>query len=340
MPFRLDFENGAMANGKGKIEMKKFVKLLAVVLLVVSLPFVYVSAENAADVSVRVGGLKGPTGMALAHIMTENDGTYAFTLAGAPTEMTDLIIKGDVDIAAVPINLGSVLYNKTQGGIKGLSLITRGMLYVLEKGDSIKTVADLEGKNIVAAGQGSTPEYVTNYILETNGVKANVEFKSEHAEVTTLALNGMADIVLVPEPHVTNLMMKDPSYRIALDVTKEFADAAQKNGYENAQLSMSVVIVRTEFYEKHPDLVAAFMEDLAGSIAFANENVEKAAQEIAAQGIIPAAAVAEKALPNCQLVFIAGEDMQAQAAPLYEILYNAKPASVGGKVPDDGFYAK
>lgn len=319
--------------------MKKFFKLLAVAMLIVSLPFVYVTAEEA-DVTVRVGGLKGPTGMALAHMMTENDGSYAFTLAGAPTEMTDLIIKGDVDIAAVPVNLGSVLYNKIQGGVKGLSLITRGMLYVLEKGESIQTVSDLEGKTVVAAGQGSTPEYVTRYILESNNVNANVDFRSEHAEVTTMAVSGMADIILVPEPHVTNVLMKDPSFRIALDITKEFSAAAQKNGYENAQLSMSVVIVRTEFYEKHPELVKKFMDDLSASIAFSSENVAQAAQEIAAQGIIPSAAVAEKALPSCQLVFIAGEEMQSQAAPLYEILFKANPASVGGKVPDDGFYAK
>ncbi|MBE5782359.1 MAG: ABC transporter substrate-binding protein [Clostridiales bacterium] len=319
--------------------MKKFIKLLAVVLLVASLPFVYVSAEDA-DMTVRVGGLKGPTGMALAHIMTENDGTYEFTLAGAPTELSAAVIKGDVDIAAVPVNLGAVLYNKTQGGVKGLSLITRGMLFVLEKGDTIKTVADLEGKNIAAAGQGSTPEYVTRYILETNNVNANVEFFSEHAEVTTRALSGMANVILVPEPHVTNVLMKDSSFRVALNITEEFAAAAQKNGYADAQLSMSVVIVRTEFYEKHPELVADFLKDLEASIAFTTENVAQAAQEIAAQGIIPAAAVAEKALPNCQLVFISGEAMQAQAAPLYDILFSANPSSVGGKVPDDAFYAK
>jgi len=318
--------------------MKKMAKILLVAMLVFSLLIPASLAESTPV--VRVGGLNGPTGMALAHIMTENDGTYEFTMAGAPTELTAQIIAGNVDIAAVPINLGSVLYNKTQGGVKGLSLITRGMLYVLERGDSIKTVADLEGKNIVAAGQGSTPEYVTNYILEANNVKANVEFTSEHAEVTTLALNGMADIVLVPEPHVTNLMMKDPSFRVALDITEEFAAAAKKNGYDNAQLSMSVVIVRTEFYNDHPELVAEFLKDLSASITFANENVAQAAQEIAQHGIIANAKVAEKALPSCALVYIAGEDMQAQAAPLYEILHAANPASVGGKVPGEDFYAK
>lgn len=318
--------------------MKKMAKILLAMALVFSLILPVSLAEEAPV--VRVGGLNGPTGMALAHIMTENDGTYEFFMAGAPTELTARLIAGEVDIAAVPVNLGAVLYNKTEGGVRGLSLITRGMLYVLERGDSIKSIADLEDRDIVSAGQGSTPEYVMNYILETNGVKANVEYKSEHAEVTTLAVNGLADIVIVPEPHATNLLMKDSSFRVALDVTEEFAAAARKNGHEDAQLSMSVVIVRTEFYEAHPDLTAAFLKKLSASIAFANENVPQAAREIAEQGIIANAAVAEKALPSCALVYVAGEEMQAQAAPLYEILFSANPASVGGKAPGEDFYVK
>ncbi len=318
--------------------MKKMMKLLAALLLAMGIAMVACTAEETPV--VRVGGLKGPTGMALAHMMTENDGSYAFTLAGAPEELTGQIIQGNVDMAAVPINLGAVLYNKTQGGVQGLSLITRGMLYVLEKGDSVQAVADLQGKTIVSAGQGATPEYVMQYILEKNGVEATLDFKSEHAEVTTLAVNGMADIVLVPEPHVTTLLMKDASYRVALDITDEFARTADENGNPEAQLSMSVVIVRTEFAKEHPELVEKFMADLEASIAFANENVEVAAQEIVDQGIIAAAAVAQKALPSCRLVFVSGADMKAQAAPLYEILFAANPASVGGTLPGaDFFYA-
>lgn len=319
--------------------MKKTIKLLAILTLIVALPFVC-GAENTESAPVRVGGLKGPTGMALAHIMTENDGAYAFTLESDPLTIRDLIIGGEIDIAAVPINVGSVLYNKTEGGVKALSLITRGMLYVLENGDSVQTVQDLAGKTITMAGQGATPEYVTEYILRVNEVEANIEYMSEHAQVTANAAEGLKDLVILPEPQVTTLLMKNDSFRVALDITREFAAAAEKDGYENAQLSMSVVVARTEFAQAHPEQVAAFMADLEASIAFANENVAQAAQEIAQQGIIPSAAVAEKALPSCTLVFVAGEDMQAQAAPLYEILFRANPASVGGKVPDDGYYLK
>ena len=320
--------------------MKKIIKLLAVLLLAVSLPFVCAAENSGETTPVRVAALKGPTGMSVAHMMTENDGTYEFTLAAAPAEVNALVISGQVDIASVPINVGSVLYNKTEGGVKALALTTRGMLYLLEKGDSIQKVSDLEGKTILYAGQGATPEYVTEYILSTNKVNATLETEAEHAAVASKAIEGLADLVLLPEPQVTNVLMKNPDFRIALDITEEFAAAAKKNGVEDAQLSMSVVIVRKEFAEAHPDQVAAFMKDLEASIAFANENVAEAAQEIAALEIIPAAKVAEKALPSCRLVFVSGEDMQAQAAPLYDILFSANPASVGGKVPDADFYLK
>ena len=316
--------------------MKKLIKLIAVLALILSL----LTVCTAEDAPVRVAALKGPTGMAVAHMMKENTGAYEFLIESQPANVNALIISGQADIAAVPINAGAVLYNKTEGGVRALSLITRGMLYVLEKGDSIQSVSDLAGKTVVTAGQGATPEYVMNYILNTNGVDAKMDFLSEHAEVVAQAIAGNADIVLLPEPQVTNLLMKDPAYRVALDVTELFNDAAQQNGLADAQLSMSVVIVRKDFLESNPDAVAQFMQDLEASIAFANENVSEAAQEIAALEIIPSAAVAEKALPSCTLVFVSGEDMQSQAAPLYDILFAANPQSVGGQVPADEYYFK
>ena len=320
--------------------MKNMFKILAVLLLVVSLPFVCTAENTAEKTVVRVAALQGPTGMSVAHMMTENDGAYELSLVAAPAEVNALVISGQVDIASVPINVGAVLYNKTEGSVKALALTTRGMLYVLEKGDTIHSVQDLEGKTILYAGQGATPEYVTEYILNTYGINAALETEAEHAAVASKAIEGLADVVLLPEPMVTNVLMKNPDFRVALDITEAFAEAAQQNGVADAQLSMSVVIVRKEFAETHPELVEAFMQDLEASIAYANENVATAAQEIADLGIIAAAKVAEKALPSCRLVFVSGEDMQAQAAPLYEILFNANPASVGGKAPDEAYYLK
>ena len=315
--------------------MKKIASILMALVLLLSLTAV---AEEAAP--VKVAALKGPTGMAMAGMMKNNADRYDFSIAAAPEELTGMIVQGQVDIAAVPSNLASVLYNKTQGEVKILSIISRSMLYVLEKGDSIQSAADLEGKTIALSGQGSTPEYVLNYVLDANKVNATLDFKAEHAEVITLAASGMADIVVVPEPNVTSLQMKDASFRVALNLGDYFDEAAKAAGYEDARLSMSAVVVRKSLLESNPDAVNAFLARLEESILWAtNEETQAAcAEAIVKHQIIPALPVATKALPNCNLTFVSGADMEAQLTPMLQVLFDANPASVGGKMPAADFY--
>lgn len=292
-------------------------------------------AEDAA----RVYGLIGPTGMGMVKMMNDNQGEYEFTLSGAPDEVVAAVASGNADFAAVPTNVAATLYNKTGGKVQLLALNTLGVLSILEKGDSIHSVEDLAGKTIYATGQGSTPEYVLNYILEAYGLtdSVTVEYKAEHAELATLAAAGDVDIAMLPEPNVTSVLSQNSDFRIALDVTELFADAAAKQGDE-ATMSMGCVIVRREYAEANPEKVAAFMAAYAESVAFVNENVADASQMVEAQGILPKAAVAAKAIPNCHIVFVAGEEMKAAIEPFFQVLYNANPASVGGTLPAEDFY--
>lgn len=292
----------------------------------------------AEDEAARIFVLKGPTGMAFAHMMVNGDDEYAFTVAGAPDEITGQILGGNADIAAVPLNLACVLNSRSGGEVKILCLITGGMLYVLEKGESITGIQDLNGKSILAAGLGAAPEYVFNYILDTNGVSADVTYAAEQNEVVSLVLAGKADTVLLPEPHVSTLLSKAPGFRVCLSVTEEFEKAALADGYEDAEMHMSCVAVRGEYLEEHPDAVSKLMAQLEESIRFALEDPAAAAQEIAAAGIIPSADTALAALPNCALCFIAGEEMPGKALPMIGVLYNANPKAVGGKMPDETLF--
>lgn len=312
--------------------MKKIVAMLLVLAMALGM-------TACADEAVNVYALKGPTGIGLVKVMNDNDGTYNFTLAGAPDEVVAAIVSGGADIAAVPTNLAATLYNKTKGGVQLIALNTLGVLHILTTDESIDSLDDLKGKTIWATGQGSTPEYVLDYILTAAGLKdeVTVEYKAEHAELATLAAAGQVDIVMLPEPHVTSVLNQNPAYRMALDVTELFEQLAAQQG-DNAVLSMGCVIVRKEYAEQNPDKVAAFMDAYAASVAFVNENVDEASQMVEAQGIIPKAAVAKKAIPNCHIVFVTGEEMKTQIAPFFQILFNANPKSVGGTLPADDFY--
>ena len=316
--------------------MKKLALLCVLALITVMLPMNSVLLEQAAP--VRVYGLVGPTGMSLAPLIAEDDPAYEYSLAAAPEELVGIIAAGGYDIAALPTNLAAMLYQKTQGRVRMLAINTLGVLYVMEKGDSIREVADLAGKTITLSGQAAVPEYALNYILSVNGVDANLNYKGEHNEVSALAASGLADIVLLPQPMVTALLMKDPAWRVALDVTEEFKTAAEKDGKPEAVLSMGCLVVRAGFADERPEDLQAFLSKYSASVEYVNHYPALAAADIVAAGILPNEKIAENAIPLCNIVYVAGDEMRSQLSPLFEILFAANPASVGGQLPDEGFY--
>ncbi len=303
--------------------------------------------QTAADFAslplVRVASLQGPTGMGLVGLMQQNDrqetkNRYEFTLVGAPEEIVALLSSGSVDVAAIPTNLAASLYQATggaqgeHGDVRLAAINTLGVLYILERGDSIQSVADLAGKTIHATGQGATPEYALNEILRKNDIDATVEYHGEHAELLTLAAAGEADIVMLPEPFVTNLLSKAPDMRIALDISKEWETAS------SARLAMGALAVNSEFSQERQAELDVFLSEYAQSVSFVNANTVDAAALIEQYGIMPSAAIAEKALPNCNIVLITGQEMKDAAIALYNVLYDANPKAVGGAMPDQYFY--
>ena len=259
---------------------------------------------------------------------------YTFSLSSDPTDISGGIVNGSIDIAACPLNLASVLYKKTNGNVQMLAINTLGTLYIVSKDPTITKLADLEGKTIVTAGQGATPEYVLNYLLEKNGItdKVTVEYKSEHAEVATLALSGEADTVLLPEPNVTAVLSKSDDFAVAVDLSKEFENVS------GVSLAMGCIIARKDFVENNKDAVDAFLYEYKNSIEYVANDIDGASSLCEAYGIIPKAAVAKMAIPNCHISYLSGEDMKKTANENLTVLFNANPSSVGGELPKDDFW--
>ncbi|MCD8036986.1 MAG: ABC transporter substrate-binding protein [Clostridiales bacterium] len=299
-----------------------------------------VSAEEEVvdDVTINAIMLKGPTGIGAVELMEksangEAAGNYSFEISSASDEVTAKILNGEADIAAVPTNLAAVLYNKTEGGVSVIALNTLGVLYVLENGESINSISDLQGKTIYSSGQGAIPEYAFNYILEQNNVTdTNIVYVTEHAEAAAALADGSADVAVLPEPNVTAVMMQNEYIRIALDLTEEWSKVS------DTDLAMGCVIVRNEFLKEHPAAVANFLAEYSESIEYVNSNISEAASLVEKYEIMASAAAAEKAIPNCNIVYIDGAEMKDILEGLYEVLYAAEPKSVGGTLPSAEFY--
>lgn len=311
---------------------RKWIALLAALVLLL-LP----AAQ--AESPVRVAALKGPTAMGLVGLMRDGE-DYAFTLAASADEITPKLIQGELDIAAVPANLAAVLYNSTSGGVRVLAVNTLGVLYIVERGERIQSVEDLRGRTIYTAGKGSTPEYALNYILRGSGLDpvqdVTIEFKSEHAECVAALLNDPEAAAMLPQPFATVAQAKAEDMRTALDLTAEW-DRLQADSESPSSMITGVMIARTAFVEEQPEAVAAFLEAYEASVRFTLENTAEAAALIGEYDIFDAA-VAEKALPYCNITFIAGEEMRERLGGYLGELFAQDPASVGGALPEEAFY--
>lgn len=323
--------------------MKKLTSLLLSVVMLVSLLACGASAKTLSAKTLRIAGLKGPTTMGLVHLLSmEKNGTaamdYDLQLYGAADEIVPKLIKGNLDMAAIPANLAATLYQKTNGGIQVLAVNTLGVLYVVEKGDTVHSFADLKGRTILSTGKGTTPEYVLNYVLSQNGLTVGtdvtVEYLSEATEVAAaMESAGEGAVAMLPQPYVTTLQMQNENVKVALDMTEEWNKVSP-----DSALVTGVAVVRKEFAEANPAAFEEFLEDYASSVDFVNSNVEAAAELVAGYEIVPKAPVAQKALPECNITFITGSEMKEKVSGYLQVLYDQAPDSVGGTMPDDAFY--
>ena len=299
--------------------------------------------ETASDTKtvVRMATLKGPTGIGTAKLWADDDAgkaknDYTVTLCTDPTEVLNGVVEGSYDVAAVPLNMASVLYNKLNGGVQILAINTLGTLYMLAT-QELADISALEGKTIVTAGQGATPEYVLNYLLEKNGLtdKVTVEFKSEHAEVATLAAAAGADdqtVYMLPEPNVTATLIQNQALKTVLDVSSAFESAS------GVSLAMGCIVAKKEFVEQNQAAIDAFLTEYKASVEYTATNLDDTATLCETYGIIPKAAVAKQAIPRCSITCVTGADMQKIAMENLNVLLAANPKAIGGALPADDFW--
>ena len=293
---------------------------------------------EASDDVLRVGSLKGPTTMGLVNLMSEVESGaksgYSFEMQSQPDVIMSELVSGKLDIALLPANVAAVAYNKTNHGVSAIDINTLGVLYCVSGDENIKSVKDLAGKTVLSTGQGASPEYVLNYLLEKNGVTdCNVQFKSEATEIAALLKQDPSQIAILPQPFVTVATAQNDQLKVAFSLTDEW-----KSVSPDSKLLTGVTVVRNEVLENRAAEVDQFIADHQASTEKAGTDVDATAELVAKYGIIAKAPVAKKALPNCNIVAIAGDEMKTDLAGYLQVLFDANPKSVGGTMPDDDFY--
>ena len=297
--------------------------------------------QTAAEINLYV--LSGPTGIGAMNLWAaadagETKNTYHITMPGANDEVVAALSKGDADIAAVATNLAATLYNKTDGGVTVLAVNTLGVLSLLSNGQEVNAVSDLKGKTIYAPGQGANPEYILRYVLTGNGLDPDkdvtLRFVGEGSELLTVWQSDPEAVILAPQPVATSILMQNENAKTLFDMTEEW----DKIAGGDSTLMMGCVIVRNEFLQANPGAVELFLQEYAASIEKAQSDVEGTAALCQQYGLIPKAALAQKAIPSCGLTFVTGAEMKTGLSGYLQVMFDANPKSVGGALPGDNFY--
>ena len=298
--------------------------------------------NNVPGTTINIASMKGPTSIGLVKLYSDSDNgsthnQYNYNIYGAADEITGGLIKGEIDVAAVPANLASVLFNKTKGGIITAGINTLGVTYVLTTDPDITELEDLKGKTIYATGQGTTPEYTLRHILESNDIDTdkdvNLQYYKEGSEVVANASLADNPVIMLPQPYATIAMNQIPDCHIAIDLNKEWSKIAP-----DSNIVTGVIVVRKEFLDNNKEAFDKFLDEYRKSTEFANDNIEECAELLEKHDIFKAA-IAKKAIPYCNVTLITGDNMKSQLIPYLQVLFEANPASVGGALPDDtGFY--
>ncbi len=320
--------------------VKKSTVLFLALLMTITLISFPASAE---ETQVNFGVLSGPTGVGAAKLLTdadtkETENSYSYIIAEDNSEIVSGLTTGELDIACMASNTALNLYNQ-DGKIQTIALGTRGVLHILESGgkENIQSFADLAGHTIYSTGQGANPEYVLRYLLTENGIDPDTDVEIVFADATEISaglISGEIETAMLPVPAATAaILQSDGTVRDAIDVNTAWEESG-----DGSSLIMTAVVARTDFIEEHPEAVDTFLQEYESSIDFVNSNIDEASEMIADLGITASDKIAAAAIPQCNLVFISGEDMEPAIADYYQVLYDADPASVGGSLPDDGFY--
>ncbi len=291
------------------------------------------------DLEVNVMVLNGTTGFGMAKLISDSEAgsaalRYNFSVETDASNVTAALISGTCDIAALPTNAAATVYNKTEGGVELLALNTGGVLYLVINSQAlaVDSLEDLEGMTVYVPAQN--PTFLFQALCDAAGVDVTIDNTyAQPADLRTALAAGEVDAAVLPEPMVTIACSANADLTPALDLTAQWDQV-----YPEGSLVQGCVVARTQFVQDHPAETEAFLDEYGASIAYLEDAPEDAAQLIEQTGVFTSAAVAAKAIPNCDVCFITGQEMRDAMGQFLDILFSIAPQSIGGAVPGEDFY--
>lgn len=298
--------------------------------------------ESVEPITVQAASLKGPSGFGMIKLFEDKPDLgpnvdSEFTVLPSPKAMIARVGGGEVDFAVLPANMAAKMYTAGPGYKLG-GVVGMGVLHVLSRDPDLEDWEDLKDKEVYSIGKGATPDYLFRYLLTQHGLDAEEDVDlnfsvSSGPQLAQLLIAGKIDTAVLPEPFVTMVGAKTEQVRKVLN----FQTTWQEVRGSDSTYPITVVAVKPQLVEERPELVERFLAAYADSIEWVNGSPAEAAELIDKYEVMPASQ-AEPAIPNCNLRFIHSAEARPVMEDYLEVMLDFNADSVGGQLPDDGFY--
>ncbi len=276
------------------------------------------------DTKTKIAALNGNSALCISKFASDREYNYETNYYDTEAEIAGLIKNGGADMAVMPLDSAAKLYNETNGAIQLVSVLSSGYYHVLEKGKKINSVADLKGKTVYAAYQGTGFEAVAAHILKENGVDPEkIQFKATDKDVALLTADGTAEILILPEPYASKVLNNEAEYRKALDLNAEWEKIS------GTPLAQTVVVARKEFINAKPEIIDEFLSLGKIAVNYLRTNTYGAPVFLKDKGFAETVDLATAMIPGINLNFLSGEEMKTAVGKVLEVC---------GITVDDAFY--
>lgn len=279
--------------------------------------------------TIRMQVLRGPSAVAFALLMdsiyTIDNHPLILNVTDSPEQMQAQLVKGEADIAVLPLISAANLYNKgVDYRLQGCPVW--GTLYLVSRQNIFDNPTDAP---IYLFGRGTTPDilarhYLSNYPLPGGTPSFNYAFPTAR-EVMQALLAGNAQTAVLAEPFLSMALRQDTSLHIVANLNRP---AEQTDGYPQTALVISPEM------EKYREAIDRLLET---SCRFASSNPREAIRILEEKRIFPAGMLTPEGVERCMIDYRPACDVRKQIDDFLHIIYGYEPKALGNRMPEASF---
>ena len=311
-------------------------KTFSIVILLALLTLPGCHRDDECD-AVRMAVLRGPSAVSALGLMEGTDSVAGVPLRvelmGNPLQVQAALMQGEVDFAVLPTVMAANLYNKGVP-VRMLACPVWGTLYIMSSDTAVHRLADLAGGEVAVFGRGATADVLLQSLVERAGGPCRVDYRfTTNAEVAQALRAGQVRAAVVSEPLASLLLAEEGNVHLVQPLDLGGAgEEASAEGFVQAAF-----VVRAEWAEAHPQLVAPVCEAYRASCDQVSTCPERTARLMVERGLASTEEAARRSLPLCRVRYVEASAIGTELRRYLQLMLDANAASIGGRLPGGDF---